>query len=155
MCSISFFNGWVGCPSIFCEIPGDRKNELKLCTNMFDKAVPILSPEMFSDEDEEIICALILSFSSRGSALTRGILIELIKKTFELDDDWREIGWFRRFVDRHSDLITMTMGKSLDPQRISKVTKEHVDKFINSFEKVTTSSMNLRANFKTIIPLKL
>lgn len=38
----------------------------------------------FSDEEEEIICALILSFSSRGSALTRGILIELVKKTLEL-----------------------------------------------------------------------
>jgi hypothetical protein len=88
----------------------------------------------FSDEDEEIICALILSFSSRGSALTRGILIELVKETFELDDEWSGEGWIRRFLDRHSDLITMTMGKSLDPKRVSKVTEEHVDKFIASFE---------------------
>jgi hypothetical protein len=64
---------------------------------------------IFSDEDEEIICALILSSSSRGSALMRGILIELGKETFELDDEWSGEGWIRRFLDRHSDLITMTM----------------------------------------------
>ncbi len=52
----------------------------------------------FSDEDEEIICALILSLSSRGLALTRGILIELVKETFEVDDDWSGDGWFRRFI---------------------------------------------------------
>ncbi len=35
--------------------------------------------------------------------------------------------------ERHSDLLAMTSGKSLDPQRVSKVTEEHVDKFIASF----------------------
>lgn len=87
----------------------------------------------FSEIEEKIICAFCLAMATRGAPLTKRILIDFVKKLFKKSDSWSGRGWFDGFKKRHSDLLSFSAGKGLDPERVSKVTQVHIEKFINSF----------------------
>ncbi len=88
---------------------------------------------LFSTKQEKMICVLTLSFAARGMPLTKSLLINLVRKVFKQRDDWTGDGWFRGFKERYADLLSFNSSKSLDRDRISKVTEEQVDKFIFAF----------------------
>ena len=88
----------------------------------------------FSEIEEKIICAFSLAMATRGAPLTKRILVDFVKNLFKKCDSWSGRGWFDGFKKRHADLLSFGAGKGLDPERVSKVTQVHIDKFINSFK---------------------
>lgn len=93
----------------------------------------------FSDQQEKIICGIALAFSSSGMPLTKSLLLSVIQDVIVGDAGWSGKGWFEGFKSRHSDLLSFSSGKGLDPQRVSNVTKEQIDRFISSFEYLQAS----------------
>ena len=100
-----------------------------------EKDRPHLNME-FSENEEKVITALALAFAARGMPLSKRLLLTLVKKAFKKPEDWKGDGWFRGFKERNAKQLSFRSSKDLDADRVSKVSKELIDSFVATFEKL-------------------
>ena len=95
--------------------------------------------QKFSDQQEKILCQVLLSLSSSGMALNRQIFLSFVKKIFKQPNSWNGYHWFDGFLSRNSGSISHVVTKELDEARVNTITKDVLDKFLITYEQLLSS----------------
>ena len=82
-------------------------------------------------EQEDIVCSVLIVFSSMHEALTQQQLIKYVKEVFTV-----HVGpkWVKKFLKRYNNKVTTRQTKLLASKRVNTTILNHVVKFVLQIE---------------------